>query len=87
MEHRPAPWNLTEGAAAHRDQPRICQWTDRLPENLREESDKFLANAAAGGLGLADLSATAARPNATTTAWNKDKTKVLHSHGPPVRPG
>ena len=24
---------------------------------------------------------------ATTTAWNKDKTKVLHSHGPPVRPG
>jgi hypothetical protein len=21
------------------------------------------------------------------TAWNKDKTKVLHSHGPPVRPG
>jgi HNH endonuclease len=26
-------------------------------------------------------------PDATTTAWNKDKTKVLHSHGPPVRPG
>jgi len=23
----------------------------------------------------------------TTTAWNKDKTKVLHSHGPPSRPG
>ncbi len=23
----------------------------------------------------------------TTTAWNKDKTKELHSHGPPVRPG
>ena len=23
----------------------------------------------------------------TTTAWNKDKTKVLYSHGPPVRPG
>jgi Domain of unknown function (DUF222) len=23
----------------------------------------------------------------TTTAWNKDKTKVLHSHGPPARPG
>ena len=23
----------------------------------------------------------------TTTAWNKDKSKVLHSHGPPVRPG
>jgi hypothetical protein len=26
-------------------------------------------------------------PDGTTTAWNKDKTKVLHSHGPPVRPG
>jgi len=26
-------------------------------------------------------------PDGTTTAWNKDKTKELHSHGPPVRPG
>jgi hypothetical protein len=26
-------------------------------------------------------------PDGTTTAWNKDGTKVLHSHGPPVRPG
>ncbi len=26
-------------------------------------------------------------PDGTTAAWNKDKTKVLHSHGPPVRPG
>ena len=26
-------------------------------------------------------------PDGTTTAWNKDKTKVLHSHSPPVRPG
>jgi Domain of unknown function (DUF222) len=24
-------------------------------------------------------------PDGTTTAWNKDKTKVLHSHGPPAR--
>ena len=23
-------------------------------------------------------------PDGTTTAWNKDKTKVLHSHGPPA---
>ena len=23
----------------------------------------------------------------TTTAWNMDRTKVLHSHGPPARPG
>jgi hypothetical protein len=26
-------------------------------------------------------------PDGTTTAWNKDKTKILHSHGPPVRAG
>ena len=26
-------------------------------------------------------------PDGTTTAWKKDKTKVLHSHGPPPRPG
>ncbi len=23
----------------------------------------------------------------TTTAWNPDRTKVLHSHGPPARAG
>ncbi len=26
-------------------------------------------------------------PDGTTTAWNPDRTKVLYSHGPPVRPG
>ena len=26
-------------------------------------------------------------PDGTTTAWNKDKSKVLHSHGPPARAG
>jgi len=26
-------------------------------------------------------------PDGTTTAWDKDKTKILHSHSPPVRPG
>ena len=26
-------------------------------------------------------------PDGTTTAWNKDKTKVLHSHGPLAGPG
>ena len=35
----------------------ICQWTDRLPEKYREESDELLVAAAAEGLGLADLSA------------------------------
>ncbi len=26
-------------------------------------------------------------PDGTTTAWNPDKTKVLHSHGPPASTG
>jgi hypothetical protein len=26
-------------------------------------------------------------PDGTATPWNKDKTKVLHSHGPPARAG
>jgi hypothetical protein len=26
-------------------------------------------------------------PDGTTTAWNRDKTKVIHSHSPPARPG
>jgi uncharacterized protein DUF222 len=35
----------------------ICQWTDKLPEKFREESDELLLAAAAAGLGLADLAA------------------------------
>jgi hypothetical protein len=26
-------------------------------------------------------------PDGTTMAWNKDKTKIIHSHSPPARPG
>jgi hypothetical protein len=26
-------------------------------------------------------------PDGTTTAWNKDKTKIIHSHSPTARPG
>jgi hypothetical protein len=26
-------------------------------------------------------------PGGTTTAWNPDRTKVLHSHGPPTHAG
>jgi hypothetical protein len=35
----------------------ICQWTDRLPEKFRQESDELLAAAAAAGLDLRDLGA------------------------------
>jgi hypothetical protein len=29
----------------------------------------------------------AVNPDGTTSAWNKNRTKVLHSHGPPARAG
>ena len=35
----------------------IWQWTDKLPEKYRAESDELLVAAAAAGLGLADLAA------------------------------
>ena len=35
----------------------ICQWTDKLPEKFREESDELLIAAAAAGLDLRDLAA------------------------------
>ena len=35
----------------------ICQWTDKLPEKYRQESDELLVKAVGAGLGLADLSA------------------------------
>src|SRR6266566_7724105 len=38
----------------------ICLWTDKLPEDRRDASDKFLLDAAAGGLGLDELAAMAA---------------------------
>jgi hypothetical protein len=35
----------------------ICQWTDKLPEKFRDESDELLIAAAAAGLALRDLAA------------------------------
>ena len=33
----------------------LCLWTDKLPQERREDADKILADAAVCGLGLADL--------------------------------
>jgi hypothetical protein len=38
----------------------ICLWTNRLPEQFRDESDELLLAAAAAGLGLEELAALAA---------------------------
>jgi hypothetical protein len=37
----------------------ICAWTDRLPEDQRDDADQILLAAAAGGAALADLGALA----------------------------
>ena len=39
----------------------ICQWTDKLPEKYRDDSDELLVAAAAEGLGLADLAGAVRR--------------------------
>jgi hypothetical protein len=38
----------------------ICLWTDKLPQQYRDQADELLLAAAAGGLGLAELAAMAA---------------------------
>ena len=37
----------------------LCQWTDQLPEDRRDDADAILLAAARGGAGLADLGALA----------------------------
>jgi hypothetical protein len=37
----------------------VCDWTDRLPKDMREDADRILLAAAASGAGLADLAALA----------------------------
>ena len=37
----------------------ICQWTDKLPENCRQDADEILAGAAQTGMDLADLAGLA----------------------------
>ena len=39
---------------------RICQWTDKLPEDCREAADAILLSAAQAGMDLPDLAALAA---------------------------
>jgi len=38
----------------------ICAWTDRLPEDCRDDADAILVSAAQAGMGLADLAGLAA---------------------------
>jgi uncharacterized protein DUF222 len=51
---------LAAGALAESCGRAICQWTAKLPERFRAESEELLVAAAAAGLGLADLAALSA---------------------------
>ncbi len=50
----------------------ICLWTDRLPEDCRDNADAILAGAAAGGLGLQDLAELAAEMDAQSRPPDED---------------
>ena len=50
---------LTEGELSASWARAVCGWSDRLPENSREDADQILAAAAAGGAELADLAGLA----------------------------
>ncbi len=49
----PTPWPAAGSPSRGRRQ--ICDWTDQLPEDARDNADQILLGAAAGGAELADL--------------------------------
>ncbi len=53
----------------------LCLWTDKLPEERREDADKILADAAVSGLGLADLAGLFAEIYVRYRAEEPDKDK------------
>jgi hypothetical protein len=50
----------------------ICGWTDRLPEDCRDNADAILITAAIGGLGLQDLAELAAEMDAQSRPPDQD---------------
>ena len=53
----------------------ICGWTDKLPENCREDADAILLGAAAGGADVADLAGLAGEIYARSLPKDKDQDK------------
>jgi Domain of unknown function (DUF222) len=52
---------LAAGQASESVGRLICLWSDRLPEQFRDQADELLLAAAASGLGLEELAALAAQ--------------------------
>jgi hypothetical protein len=57
--HRPVGEALAGGTISVSWARKVCEWTDRLPEQAREDADVILLAAAAGGASLGDLAALA----------------------------
>ena len=53
----------------------ICGWTDKLPDNCREDADAILLGAAAGGADVADLAGLAGEIYARSLPPDDDKDK------------
>ena len=53
----------------------LCLWTDKLPEDRREDADKILADAAVCGLGLAELAGLFAEMYQRSRAQEPDRDK------------
>ncbi len=53
----------------------LCRWTDKLPEERREDADTILADAAVSGLGLADLAGLFAEIYERSRAGEPDEDK------------
>src|SRR5215470_10644147 len=51
----------------------ICGWSERLPEDMREDADQILAAAAAGGAELADLAGLAEQMYQRSRAGEPDR--------------
>ena len=51
----------------------LCLWTNKLPENRRQDADEILADAAVCGLGLADLAGLFAEIYARSRAGQPDE--------------
>jgi len=51
----------------------ICQWTDKLPQESREDADEILLGAAGTGMGLRDLAGLAGEIYARSLPGNPDK--------------
>ena len=59
---RRIPWSrqaLAAGAISESYARTICAWTDKLPQDCREDADEILAGAARSGMDLADLAGLA----------------------------